>query len=187
MKSSLLTQRYAKAFMELAIQTNLVDKVLDDLLLIKTTIEDNKDLLSLINQPFVSKEKKLNVMVKLFADKVEKIVIDMIHLLIEKNRETIIVKIYDAYYDLYLDYKKIAVVTVTTAVPLDEKTTARIVNIVKHKIVKKDVIEIKNVVDKSIIGGFVVNYMDFEYDGSVRNTLKRLHSVFEENLFIKEY
>ena len=88
---------------------------------------------------------------------------------------------------MYLDYKKIAVVTVTSAVELDEHTTDRIVNILKHKIVDKDTIQIKNVIDRNIIGGFKVGYMDYEYDASVVSTLKRLHSVFEENLFVKGF
>ena len=52
-----------------------------------------------------------------------------------------------------------------------------------EKIVKD--LEDKNVIDKNIIGGFKVSYEDYEYDASVVSTLKRLHSVFEENLFVK--
>ena len=187
MRPNILVHRYAKAFMELAIQSDLVDKSLDDLRLVKNTFDSNKDLQLLIQQPFVSKERKTSIISKIFEGKVEKIVLDLLRLIIEKNRDTIIYYIYDAYYELYLEYKKIAAVTVTTAVDLDEATTQRIVNIVKHKIAEKDTIEISNTVDKDIIGGFIVRYKDFEYDASVRNTLKRLHSVFEENLFIKEY
>jgi F-type H+-transporting ATPase subunit delta len=113
--------------------------------------------------------------------------LDFVNLLIEKNRDEIISNIYDEYHELYLEHKKIAVVTVTSAVVLDEHTTNRIVNILKHKIVKRDTIQIKNVIDKNIIGGFKVSYMDYEYDASVVSTLKRLHSVFEENLFVKGF
>lgn len=187
MKPNLLVHRYAKAFLELAVQNDLVDKTLDDLLLIKTTIEDNKELEILIHQPFVSKERKANILNKLFADRVATISLNLVNLLIEKNRDSIITDIYDKYYEIYLDYKKIAVVTVTSAVALDEKTSNRIVNILKHKIVNKDTIEIKNVVDKTIIGGFIVKYNDYVYDASVTHTLKRLHSDFEENLFVKGY
>ncbi len=187
MRPNLLVNRYAKAFLELAVQNDLVDKTLDDLLLIKTTIEDNKELEILIHQPFVSKERKANILNRLFADRVATISLNLVNLLIEKNRDSIITDIYDKYYEIYLDYKKIAVVTVTSAVALDEKTSNRIVNILKHKIVNKDTIEIKNVVDKTIIGGFIVKYNDYVYDASVTHTLKRLHSDFEENLFVKGY
>ena len=187
MKPNILTHRYAKAFMDLAMQNNVVDKCLDDLLLVKTTIEANEELRTLIYQPFVSKEHKVNILTRLFKDRTEPIIIDLLRLLIEKNRDEIITEIYDEYHELYLEYKKIAVVTVTSAVCLDEKTTNRIINIIRNKIVGKDSIEIKNVVDKKIIGGFIVKYKDYEYDASVRNTLKRLQSSFEGNLYVKKY
>lgn len=187
MKSSVLVHRYAKAFLDLAIQRNVVDKSLDDLLLVKTTIEGNKELRTLIHQPFVSKERKINILTKLFQNKVENITIDFLRLLIEKNRDAIITVVYDTYYGLYHDYKKIALVTVVSAVNIDAATTERIVNILRHKIVKMDSIKIENVIDKSIIGGFIVKYKDYVYDASVTNTLKRLHSIFEENLYIKDY
>ena len=44
MKPNLLVHRYTKAFLELAVQNELVEKALDDLLLVKTTIEGNKEL-----------------------------------------------------------------------------------------------------------------------------------------------
>lgn len=187
MRPNLLVNRYAKAFLQLAIQNNLVDKALDDLLLVKSTIEGNKELDTLIHQPFVSKERKTNIINRLFTDRVATISLNLINLLIEKNRDAIITDVYDEYYELYLDYKKIAVVTVTSAVALDEKTSSRIVNILKHKIINKDTIEIKNIIDKNIIGGFIVKYNDYVYDASVIHTLKRLHSDFEENLFVKGY
>ena len=187
MKSSILVHRYTKAFFELAMQNDVVDKALDDLLLIKVTLKENKERDTLIHQPFVSKNHKTNIVTKIFKDRVDDITLNLVNLLIEKNRDEIITDIYDEYYDLYLDYKKIAVVTVTSAVDLDEQTTKRIVDVLKHKIVEKDTIQIKNVIDKNIIGGFKVSYEDYEYDASVVSTLKRLHSVFEENLFVKGF
>ena len=187
MKPNILVNRYAKAFLELAIQNDIVDTVLHDLLLLKNTLNAHKELDILIHQPFVSKIHKSNIMNRIFKDKVEEKTLDLVNLLIEKNRDEIIADIYDEYYKIYLDYKKIAVVTVTSAVALDEQTTNRIVNVLKHKIVKKDSIQIRNVIDKNIIGGFKVGYMDYEYDASVLSTLRRLHSVFDENLFVKGF
>ena len=188
MKSYILTHRYAKAFMDLAVQNNVVDKCYDDMRLVRDAFAGNEELRNMIYQSFVSKEHKKNILMKLFGDKTEPITVNMLCLLIDKDREEIIASIYDAFYELYLEYKKIAVVTVTTAVALDEETTNRIVNILRHKIVDKDTIQIEKVIDKNIIGGFVVRYKDYEYDASVKNTLRRLQSsMSESNLFVKEY
>ena len=51
MKSSILVHRYTKAFFELAMQNDVVDKALDDLLLINVTLKENKELDTLIHQP----------------------------------------------------------------------------------------------------------------------------------------
>ena len=187
MKPNILTHRYAKAFLDLAMQKDVVDKCHDDLRLVKNTFENNEELRTLIHQPFLSKERKKNILTRIFKDRTESITIDLLCLLIENNRDEILSSIYDVFHELYLDYKKIAVVAVTSAVDLDDDTINRIVNILKHKIVGKDTIEVERNIDKSIIGGFIVRYGDYEYDASVRNTLKRLHSEFEKNLFVKEY
>ena len=101
MRPNLLVNRYAKAFLQLAIQNNLVDKALDDLLLVKSTIEGNKELDTLIHQPFVSKERKTNIINRLFTDRIATISLNLINLLIEKNRDAIITDVYDEYYDYF--------------------------------------------------------------------------------------
>ena len=187
MKYTILVHRYAKALLDYAINNNMVDEVLDDFQLVKDTLSSSKELVAILNQPFVSKNRKINILTNLFKDKVQDVTLKFIVLMIEKNRVGIIVLMYDKYYELYLEYKKIGVVTITTAVELDDKTKERILNILKHKIIKKDTIEIKNVINKDIIGGFIVNYSDYQYDASVKATLKRLHYIFEEKLFVKGY
>lgn len=187
MRYNILVHRYAKALLELAVRNNVVDKVLDDLKLVNATMDQSKELRTLICKTFVSKDHKINIFNSLFSSRIEKTTLDFLILMINKNRENYIMDVHDMYYELFLEHKKIAVVTVTAAVELDEQTIERIINILRHKIVAKNTIEIKTVVDKSIIGGFIVNYGDYQYDASVKATLKRLHNVFDENLFVKAY
>lgn len=187
MKLDILTRRYAKAFMDLAKQNDIVDRCHDDLRLVKNTFDSNEELRTMIHQPFISKESKQNILSEIFKDRTQSITVDLLRLIIDKDRDEILADLYDAFYELYLEYKKIAVVTVTAAVDLDEHTTNRIVNIMRHKIADSYTIEVEKKIDKNIIGGFIVRYKDYEYDASVKSTLRRLQSVSEDNLFVKGY
>ena len=64
MKSYILTHRYAKAFMDLAVQNNVVDKCYDDMRLVRDAFAGNEELRNMIYQPFVSKEHKKNILMK---------------------------------------------------------------------------------------------------------------------------
>lgn len=187
MRFTVLVNRYAKALLDAAIKDNVVDTVLVELKFVTDTIKSSKELSSLLTQPFISKAHKIGILKKLFENKISKLTLDFLRLMLDKNREDVLLDVYEKFYDLYLEHKKIAVVTITTMVALDDVTKQRIVNILKHKIKDESVIEIKNVIDKDIIGGFIVNYKDFHYDASVKGTVKRLHKTFSENLFVKGY
>ena len=78
MKPNILTHRYAKAFLDLAMQTDVVDKCHDDLRLVKNTFENNEELRTLIHQPFLSKERKKIILTRIFKDRTESITIDLL-------------------------------------------------------------------------------------------------------------
>lgn len=185
MINSLLVHRYAKAFLELAIRNNMVDQALDDLKIVTKTLKENKELYSLFTKPFMSKFRKRNILKEIFEKYVSPKTLDLLYLMINKNREDCIIDIYNQYYEMYLEYKNIAVVTITSAIKLDEKTKQRMINILHHKL--NSYIQIENKIDKDIIGGFIVNYKDYRYDASIVSTIKRLHKMFEQNLFVKGY
>lgn len=187
MRFTVLVGRYAKALLDSAINNDMVDKTLHDMRLVDDTLENNLELRNIIEQPFISKEHKKNIFEKLFRDKISEQTLNFLKLMVEKNREDAITNIYEKFYELYLEYKKIAVVNISSVLPLDDVTKQRIVNIMKPKIADASTIEINNVIDKSIIGGFIVNYKDFHYDASVKGTLKHLRKNFSENLFVKAY
>lgn len=187
MRFTVLVSRYAKALLNAAINNEMVDTILHDMRLVDDTLENSAELRNIIEQPFISKDHKKNIFEKLFKDKISGQTLNFLKMMVDKNREDIVINIYEKFYELYLEYKKIAVVTITSALPLDDATKQRIINIIRDKIDDESTIKINNIIDKSIIGGFIVNYKDFHYDASVKGTVKRLHKNFSENLFVKGY
>lgn len=185
MKNVLLIRRYAKAFLDFAIKNNMADQGLADLELITKTLESHRELRNILSQPFIPKAKKEAIINRIFGDKISANTLKFITLILDKNRHDIIPHIIVIYRDLYNEYKGIAEVTITTAVKIDEPTQQKLIYFVKDKVSGKVVII--NKIDKSIIGGFIINYLDYQYDRSVRNELKELQSIFNENLYVKGY
>ncbi len=185
MKNTLLIRRYAKAFLDYAIKNNMADQGLADLEVLTKTLQGNRELRTILSQPFLAKSKKEAIINRIFKDKISDNTLKFIMLMLDKNRQDIIPQILVTYHELYNEYKGIAEVTITTAVKIDEPTQQKLLYFVKDK-VKGNVMIINNI-DKSIIGGFIINYLDYQYDRSVRNELKKLQSLFNDNLYVKGY
>ena len=185
MKNTLLIRRYAKAFLEYAIENKMTDQGLADLELLTKTLQDNRELRNILSQPFLSKNKKETIINRIFKGQISDKTLNFIKLMLDKNRHEIIPMILVPYRELYYEYKNIAEVTITTAVKIDEPTQQKLIWFVKDKI--NGDVQIINKIDKSIIGGFIINYLDYQYDRSIRNDLKKLQGLFDENLYVKGY
>ena len=185
MKNTLLIRRYAKAFLEYAIENKMTEQGLADLELLTATLQSHRELRNILSQPFLSKEKKENIINRIFEGKISDKTLNFIKLMLDKNRHEIIPMILVPYRELYNEYKNIAEVTITTAVKIDEPTQQKLIWFVKDKI--NGNVQIINKIDKNIIGGFIINYLDYQYDRSIRNELKSLQGLFDENLYIKGY
>lgn len=185
MKNIVLRRRYARAFFEYAIQNQMTEQGLADLELLSETLNSNRELRNILSQPFISKEKKETVIRKIFEGKISDKTLSFINLMLEKNRYEIISDIIIPYREIYNTYKHIAEVTITTAVKIDEPMQQKLIGFIKNKI--DGDIKITNKIDKNIIGGFIINYLDYQYDRSIRNELNSLQSIFNENLYVKVY
>jgi F-type H+-transporting ATPase subunit delta len=68
---------------------------------------------------------------------------------------------------------------VTTAVPLTEALKTKVLAKVKE-LTKKDV-EVINIIDESILGGFILRVGDIQYNASIANKLNNLKREFTLN------
>ena len=185
MRNTLLIRRYAKAFLEYTIENKMEDRGLADLELLNETLMSHRELRIILSQPFIKKSKKENILKKVFQDKMSDKTLKFIDLMLENGHPEILPEIIDTYRELYNEHENIAVVTITTVVKIDEPTQQHLLRFVKHKINGK--IQIINKIDKNIIGGFIINYLDYQYDASVYTKLRDLEALFTDNLYVKGY
>jgi F-type H+-transporting ATPase subunit delta len=184
MRIKLLSKRYAQALFELALENKILDQVEKDIRFIDSVLQSSRDLRIILANVVLDGYKKINVLNRLFEGRVQELTLKFLVLITKKNREEFIVPICKAFLDIYKEYKNIMPVTLTTAYGADTNTRNAILDKLKQ-VTEKD-LEITEHIDESLIGGFKLDFMDFQYDDSVKVQLKRLGKEFQDNLYISK-
>lgn len=185
MAYSRATSRYVKSLLDLAIEKNALEEVHRDMLLFSDTVSKSRPLELLLQNPIIRHEKKLAVLKGLFSGKVNSLTMAFFDIITRKNREPILASIAREFHNAYNEYRGIGKATVTTAIPLDERLRAEIENLVRKYSDKKQ-IELKEIVDPDLIGGFILKVGDRQVDASIKSKLKILKVDFSQNPYIKE-
>ncbi len=176
--------RYAKATLNLAKEKNLAEEVNKDMILIRDTLEENHDLEIMLKSPVIKSANKRAVLIEIFKKKINDITKGLIDVLIENKRLNLLPLVAKEYIVIYDFMKGVEVAQVTTAVPLTKELEKTILKRIRESIDAE--VSLVNVVDPSIIGGFVLRVGDKEYDSSVAYRLEDLLSQFEDNEYISK-
>jgi len=184
--ASRVASRYVKSLLDLAVSQGALDKVHADMQLFAGTIGKNRDLELMLKSPVIKHDKKNSILSAIFKSKVSALTMAFIDILTKKNREPLLPEISAEFHNAYNRYKGVGKASVTTTVPMDEKTRQQFETIVKKLSNSKEV-ELDEKVDKELIGGFILNVEDKQIDASIRNSLKKLKLKFSENPYIKEF
>ena len=183
MQGSKAAIRYAKATLALAKDRNLTNEVNDDMNLIIKTIEDSDDLRVFLKSPVIKDSMKKNVLSEVFKH-VSGITSGLFNILLENNRLDSLSLVALRYRDLYNEMNGVQLAKVTTAVPLTPALEVKIQEKVKE--LTGNEAQIKNIVDPSIIGGFILRVGDIQYNGSVRAQLTNLERELKNNTYVSK-
>ena len=171
MASTRAAIRYAKAILDLANSKGVAEVVNNDMKSIASTIESNLELSTFIQNPTTKVEVKESALLEVFAN-VNGVTKGLFHLLFENKRFEILEAIAVEYSRVFDESNGIEVAKVTTAIPMDAALEAKVIAKVSTLSDKK--ITIENIVDPSIIGGFILRIGDQQYNASVANRLQVL-------------
>lgn len=181
MRVQLLAKRYAQALFDLAVEMKILDKVEKDMALINAVLEENRNLRKVLANPVMDDYKKTAIIQKIFEGHIQKLTLRFLVLVTTKNREMYIGPICAAFLIIFKEYKNIMPVTITTAYVPEKKIKDEILSKLAH--VTKKELEVSDMIDEDIIGGFKLDFEDYQYDNSVKIQLKRLQKMFSENLY----
>lgn len=171
--------RYAKAILDLAIDQKSADAVNEDMTLIAKTVSANNDLDNMLQSPIVRSAIKKSALTEIFNN-TNAISTGLIDTLIANKRLNLLGLVATEYNTLYDRLKETQVAKVTTAVPLTDDLRQKVLDKVKELSGSKDV-TLENIVDESILGGFILRVGDIQYNASVADKLDKLKREFTLN------
>jgi F-type H+-transporting ATPase subunit delta len=167
--------RYAKAILETALSSGKENQVNDDMKSIINAVNSSADLKDFLASPIITSEVKMNVLSEVFGS-VEEDTKSLFRLLQENKRFEILEAIAAQFNVQFDDMNGVEVANVTTAFPITADLEAKILAKATSMSTKK--ITIKNTIDPSIIGGFILRIGDKQYNASVSNRLQELKREF---------
>ena len=167
-----VASRYAKSVFDLALETKLVDKVYNDMLLVEQVCNENRPLVTLLKNPIIRYDYKLNVLTKIFQKHISELTLKFFNLICRKNRAEIIPDTSKVFVTLYHEYKGIIRADVTSAVKLSAAIQKDFEEIVSNATGKK--VELDARVDESLIGGYILQVGDNMIDNSLKNKINKL-------------
>lgn len=183
MQGSKAALRYAKAIISLAKDKGITKEVNEDMVLIYNTIDGSGDLRTFLKSPVIKDTIKKNALLEIFKD-VNGVTTGLFDVLMENNRLEILSIIASKYRFLYNQMNNVQVAKVTTAFPLTPTLEAKIQQKVKE--LTGNEAKIENVIDESIIGGFILRVGDIQYNGSVQAQLTNLKREFKNNTYVSK-
>ena len=171
MSSTRAAIRYAKAILDMATSKSAANEVSQDMTLIATTIKGNLELSTFIQNPTIKVEVKESALLEVFTS-VNNVTKGLFHLLLENKRFEILESIAVEYNKLFDEANGVEVAKVTTAIAITPELEAKVLAKIKEFSNKK--VTIENIVDASIIGGFILRIGDKQYNASVASRLQVL-------------
>lgn len=180
-----IASRYAKGLLDLAKEKGSLDVVKDDMDFFVKTADANPEFKRILKNPIVSHEKKAGILWSLFRTRFNPLTLSMFQLLTKKNRESYLYDIAKEFINQYKILKGIVTADIITTFPLTDDLRQSFTRMVANGEVKN--VELREKIDKSIIGGYVLKIGDKQVDQSIRAKLKDLNSKFKDNSYIAKY
>ncbi|MBR4403265.1 MAG: ATP synthase F1 subunit delta [Flavobacteriales bacterium] len=176
MKNISLCTRYAKAYVELAIEKGELDKAVEEAKALGVYLLENEQVAQMVLSPLVSREEKIKGLAE--AVKGKTAVENFVNLIIEKGRAEYLSDILTAVDKLNDSIKNICHVAVETAVSLTAVQMAEIEKRMKQATGASRVV-LHATVDEKLLGGMKITIDDRVWDGSLRGRLDEIKKKFQ--------
>ena len=165
--------RYSKAIFQIAEKSNNLSNLKDDMDSIISAHKSSDDFKNLISNPLINNSNKKEIL-SIVLSKMNEQTSNLINLLIANKRLSILYDIAHGFNDIYNRENNIERATVITATPISDKIKTQVLK--KLQKLSNKSVEIENIIDETILGGFILRYENREYNASFSQRLSKLKS-----------
>jgi len=165
---------YARALFEVASAEGTIDTVEDELYRFARAFESNEALRSALGDETIPAARRQTIVEDLLGGKASVTTVQLISMVVGAGRAAELPAVIDRVVARASGAKNLEVAEVRTAVALSDDQQARLATALTKATGKS--VNLKVVVDPSVIGGVVATIGDTVIDGSVRSRIEQLKS-----------
>lgn len=172
MASDAVIHGYAEALFQVVRAEGELDRVDDELFRFGKLLESNYELKQALSDQSMDLSRRRALLEELLAGKVSEHTLGLLTFIVAQGRARQLPQILDELGDLAAQARNTAVAEVRSAVPLDQRQRDELAAALSKATGKN--VEVKVLVDRSVIGGVVAKVGDTVIDGTVRRRLDQL-------------
>ncbi len=171
--AKLVSKTYGEALFQLAVEKDMLDSFLDEMVLIKQILKENPEFGSLMNHPQVAKEEKAEVIKNVFEGKASEEIVGFLLIVISKDRYDEIDAIIEYFIEKAKLKKGIGTAVVSSAVELSDLQKQQILDKLLETTPYQQM-EISYQINEDLIGGLVIRIGDRVVDSSIKTKLAEM-------------
>ena len=166
---------YANALFEVAQVEGSLDDVENELFQLARALESNDELRTTLTDELIPVERRQGVVEDLLGNRASPVTVSLVSFIVGAGRGRQLPAIVDRLVARAAEAKNKTVAEVRTAVPLTDDQRTRLADALGKATGKS--VEVKSIVDPSVLGGVVAQIGDTVIDGSIRNRLEQLREA----------
>ncbi len=164
-----LVRGYAEALYRVAEAEGELESVEEQLYAFAKFVDREPRVREALTDPGLPVENKKGLIADALGERANPIAVHLLGFLVEQGRARELGRIVDVLAEISAEHRERAVAEVRSAVPLDEQRHTRLAEALSAAIGHP--VEVKVIVDPSLVGGLVAKVGDEIFDGSVRSRL----------------
>ena len=165
---------YARALFEVARAEDTVERVSDELFRFARTVDASSELRAALTDPGSVGEAKSRIVGELLDTRAHPVTVRLVTMLVEAGRARDLGRIVERFTSIASEHGQAAVAEVRVAAPISEEQRTRLAEVLTAT--KGRQVDVKVIVDPTVLGGVVTTIGDEVIDGSVRRRLDQLRA-----------